>query len=362
MRLRALVLIVPLAVLAACSSGAATTDTSSTGASGSSTEASTLGPAVPAATAVAAPVAADQLPTASGAFGEKPTLTFPANDPVPSLQRVILSQGTGPVTASGDWLVTNYLGQVWGGTVFDNSYDRGATSAFQIGAGKVVPGWDTALVGVPVGSRVLLSLPPADGYGSAGNSSAGIKGTDTLVFIVDIVQAIPKTAGGQVDATPAAPLPATAPQVSGALGAAATVTIPAGLAEPTTPTVTVLATGTGAPVALGQVLVQYTAVTWDGQPAGTTWPGADPSTSGQGPQELPVAASGPFAGLVGVPLGSRVLVQVPGQTDQQTGQAQPSIAAVVDLLLQTTVTPAATASGAAAAPTDGSAAPTSPTG
>ena len=43
------------------------------------------------------------------------------------------------------------------------------------------------LVGVPVGSRVMLSLPPADGYGSAGNESAGIKGTDTLVFVVDIV-------------------------------------------------------------------------------------------------------------------------------------------------------------------------------
>jgi len=132
MRVRALALVVPLIVLAACSSGSGTTDTSGTDASGSSVEASTLGPAVPPATAVAAPVAADQLPTASGAFGEKPTLTFPANDPVPSLQRVILSEGTGPVTASGDWLITNYLGQIWGGAVFDNSYDRGTTSAFQI--------------------------------------------------------------------------------------------------------------------------------------------------------------------------------------------------------------------------------------
>ena len=302
--------------------------------SGSSSVAPTLGPAVPAATAVAAPVPADQLPTASGAFGEKPTLTFPAGNPVPSLQRVILSEGTGPVTEAGQWLITNYLGQIWGGAVFDNSYDRGATSAFQIGAGKVVPGWDTALVGVPVGSRVMLSLPPADGYGSKGNESAGIKGTDTLVFVVDIVSAVAANAGGQTDATPQ-PAPANAPVVTGDLGVAATVTIPAGLAEPTAPVVTVLATGTGAPVALGNVLVQYTAVTWAGQPAGATWPGTDPTTSGTGPQELPVATAGPFAGLVGVPLGSRVLVQVPGQTDQTTGQPSPAIAAVVDLLLQT---------------------------
>jgi len=362
MRVRALALVVPLIVLAACSSGSGTTDTSGTDASGSSVEASTLGPAVPPATAVAAPVAADQLPTASGAFGEKPTLTFPANDPVPSLQRVVLSEGTGPVTASGDWLITNYLGQIWGGTVFDNSYDRGATSAFQIGVGKVVPGWDTALVGVPVGSRVMLSLPPADGYGSGGNSSAGIAGTDTLVFIVDIVQAITPTTGGQTDATPQTP-PANSPEVAGALGAAATVTIPSGLAEPTAPSVAVLATGTGAPVQLGQVLVQYTAVTWTGESAGTTWPGGDPSSGGTGPQELPVATGGPFAGLVGVPLGSRVLVQIPGQTDPQSGQTQPAIAAVVDLLIQTTVTPATTSGSDSAAPTasDGSAPPASDT-
>ncbi len=347
MRMRALLVAVPLVVLAACSSGG---DTTPTGASTSGSTAATLGPAVPPATAVASPVPASQLPTASGKFGEKPTLTFPDGNPVPSLQRVILSKGTGPDTVAGDWLVTNYLGQVWGGEVFDNSYDRGSTSVFQIGKQKVVPGWDTALVGVPVGSRVMLSLPPADGYGSAGNESAGIKGTDTLVFVVDIVDAIAADAGGQKDAKPAPALPKDAPQVSGPLGSQATVKIPSGAPEPTAPSVTVIATGTGESVQLGQVLVQYTAVTWAGESAGTTWPGTDPTKSGDGPQELPVATGGPFAGLVGVPIGSRVLVQVPGQTDPQSGQAQPAIAAVVDILLQTTVTPATPSPSGSAAP------------
>ena len=363
MRLRALLLAVPLAVLVACTSSNTSTptdETGGTGASGSSSAAPTPGPSVPAATAVAAPVAADLLPTASGTFGEKPTLTFPATSPVPSLQRVILSEGTGPLTVAGDWLITNYLGQVWGGEVFDNSYDRGTTTAFQIGVGAVVPGWDTALVGVPVGSRVMLSLPPADGYGSAGNSSAGITGTDTLVFIVDIVQAVGKDAGGQTDAVPQAP-PAGGPVVDGALGAAPTVTIPAGTVEPTTPTVTVLAQGTGAPIQLGQVLVQYTAVTWIGESAGSTWPAIDPTTGqgGQGPQELPVATGGPFEGMVGVPLGSRVLVQVPSQTDPSSGQTQPAIAAVVDVLVQTAVTPATDTSGSPSADPSASTAPTS---
>ncbi len=355
MRIRALLLAVPLVVLGACSSGTDATPTGDATASGS--VAPTLGPAVPPATAVAAAVPAAQLPTASGSFGDKPTLTFPQGNPVPSLQRVILKEGTGPKTVAGDWLVTNYLGQVWGGEVFDNSYDRGTTSVFQIGKQKVVPGWDTALVGVPVGSRVLLSLPPADGYGAAGNESAGIKGTDTLVFVIDIVDAIAANAGGQKDATPAPALPKTGPQVSGALGAKASVKIPSGAPEPTAPTVTVIATGTGAPIQLGQVLVQYTAVTWAGESAGTTWPGDDPANSGEGPQELPVATGGPFAGLVGVPIGSRVLVQVPGQTDPQSGQAQPAIAAVVDVLLQTTVTPDPAGASGASGPS--SAAPSS---
>ncbi|HET9970969.1 MAG TPA: FKBP-type peptidyl-prolyl cis-trans isomerase, partial [Streptosporangiaceae bacterium] len=40
-----------------------------------------------------------------------------------------------------------------------------------------------------VGSRVLLSIPPAQGYGTAGASQVGIKGTDSLVFVVDILDA-----------------------------------------------------------------------------------------------------------------------------------------------------------------------------
>ena len=58
-----------------------------------------------------------------------------------------------------------------------------------IGAGQVIKGWDTGLVGQTVGSRVLLVVPPADGYGSAGSAQAGINGTDTLVFVVDILAA-----------------------------------------------------------------------------------------------------------------------------------------------------------------------------
>lgn len=334
MRLRVLA---PLAavvlLLGACSSGGSGSETSASPTSAGPT----LGPTVPPASAVAEPVAAELLPTATGGIGEKPTLTFPDSGPPPSLQRQILVEGTGPLTTASDWLITNYLGQVWGGEVFDNSYDRGSTSAFQIGVGAVVSGWDVGLVGVPVGSRVLLSLPPADGYGSAGNDGAGIGGTDTIVFVVDIIDAVGPDSGGQTDAVPAPP-PSDGPQATGELGQAPEVTVPAGTPEPTAPVVTVLATGTGEPVHNGQILVQFKAVTWTGESAGSTWP-SDPTAAagggGTGPQQLPVTANGPFAGLVDVPLGSRVLVQVPPQQNPQTGQQSPAIAAVLDLLAQT---------------------------
>ena len=283
-------------------------------------------------------MAKSELPTASGKFGTKPALTFPKSSPPPSLQRQILSEGTGPLTVKGDYLITNYLGQIWGGKVFDNSYDRKATSTFQIGNGKVVPGWDVALVGVKVGSRVLLSLPPSDGYGSAGSSSAGIKGTDTIVFVVDIVSRIAADTTGQTNAV-LVPQAKGVPQVTGALGKEPKITVPKGVTEPTTNAVYIIARGTGAKVKAGSVLAQLVVTDWAQSQTQSTWPKtgagaakADPSTTGL--QQITVDATGSLKGLIGIPLGSRVLVHVAPSTDQSTGQAQAGALAVLDLVAQ----------------------------
>jgi peptidylprolyl isomerase len=127
------------------------------------------------------------LPTASGAFGDKPAITFPEGGAPSGLQVQVLEEGTGPVVEAGRTIVVNYLGQTWGGHVFDNSYDRGAPIDFPIGVGAVIGGWDKGLVGKNVGSRVLLSIPPEHGYGMRGVPQAGIGGGDTLVFVVDVV-------------------------------------------------------------------------------------------------------------------------------------------------------------------------------
>ena len=110
--------------------------------------------------------------------------------PGDSLQSAYLIEGEGEEVQKGQTIVVNYLGQVYGGKKpFDESYSGGQPATFAIGVGQVVPGWDKTLVGATVGSRMILAIPPADGYGDAGQPDAGIKGTDTLYFVVDILAA-----------------------------------------------------------------------------------------------------------------------------------------------------------------------------
>ena len=131
------------------------------------------------------------LPKVVAEPGKKPAITVPAGAAAPAqLTTKTLIQGTGPAVKSGQQLIAQYVGVVWAtGKQFDSSWDRGSTAAFPIGTGQVIPGWDKTLVGVNVGSRVLLVIPPADGYGASGQPAAGIKGTDTLVFVVDVLGA-----------------------------------------------------------------------------------------------------------------------------------------------------------------------------
>jgi peptidylprolyl isomerase len=110
-------------------------------------------------------------------------------EPSKRLRIAPLVQGDGATVKKGQTIVVDYLGEVYGGTApFDESFSK-TPASFQIGVGAVVKGWDQALVGRAVGSRVLLAIPPDLGYGDKGNKDAGIKGTDTLYFVVDILAA-----------------------------------------------------------------------------------------------------------------------------------------------------------------------------
>jgi FKBP-type peptidyl-prolyl cis-trans isomerase len=134
------------------------------------------------------------LPTVSTpAAGQAPTVKIPTTTPPTSLVVKTLIKGSGPPVAKGQYVVTQYVGLNWRTrAVFDSSWSRATPLGFQIDATpeQIIPGWDMGLVGVPVGSRVMLVIPPKDGYGSQGASQAGIKGTDTLVFVVDVLDAV----------------------------------------------------------------------------------------------------------------------------------------------------------------------------
>ncbi|WP_222432079.1 FKBP-type peptidyl-prolyl cis-trans isomerase [Leekyejoonella antrihumi] len=138
------------------------------------------------------------LPTVSVPNGEgkAASITIPKGKKAPtSLIAQDLITGNGRKVTKGDTITVSYTGVIWKtGKVFDSTAKEGGKPAtFAIGVGQVIPGWDTGLVGKTVGSRVLLVIPPKEGYGKNTPSGGPIQTTDTLVFSVDIL-AIGETA------------------------------------------------------------------------------------------------------------------------------------------------------------------------
>jgi FKBP-type peptidyl-prolyl cis-trans isomerase len=137
------------------------------------------------------------LPTVTAHAGGAPTITVPASTPPSGLVTKTLIKGSGPALTKGDFVVAQYTGYIWRTkSVFSSSWSSGSPFGFVIGASpaQVITGWDTGLASATVGSRVMLVIPPKDGYGSSGYSSSNIKGTDTLVFVVDIIDAFKPSA------------------------------------------------------------------------------------------------------------------------------------------------------------------------
>jgi FKBP-type peptidyl-prolyl cis-trans isomerase len=137
------------------------------------------------------------LPTVTAHTGSAPTITVPSAKPPTALVAKTLIKGSGPALVKGEYVVAQYTGYIWRTPKkpFDTSWPQagqaGSPFGFVMDASpeQVIPGWDTGLAGQTVGSRVMLVIPPKDGYGSTGASQVGITGTDTLVFVVDIIDA-----------------------------------------------------------------------------------------------------------------------------------------------------------------------------
>jgi FKBP-type peptidyl-prolyl cis-trans isomerase len=132
-----------------------------------------------------------RLPAVSAQPGLMPTVTIPKTAPPAGLKVLTLIKGAGPAVRAGQVLVVKYVGVIWRSKqIFDENWPSAARPnavPAVLTLGQEIAGWNTGLVGVPVGSRVMLVIPPAEGYGKKGNPQAGIQGTDTLVFVVDVL-------------------------------------------------------------------------------------------------------------------------------------------------------------------------------
>ena len=94
--------------------------------------------------------------------------------------------GKGAEAKNGDVLVVNYEGTLEDGTKFDSSYDRKQPFEFTLGAGQVIPGWDLGILGMKVGGKRNLTVPPELGYGSRVNGP--IPPNSTLKFTVELLE------------------------------------------------------------------------------------------------------------------------------------------------------------------------------
>jgi FKBP-type peptidyl-prolyl cis-trans isomerase len=136
------------------------------------------------------------LPTVTAHANAAPTITIPSSSAPSSLVTKTLIKGSGPALTKGEFVIAQYTGYIWRTKkVFSSSWSSGSPFGFVIGASpaQVITGWDTGLASATVGSRVMLVIPPKDGYGTSGYSASGITGTDTLVFVVDIIDAFKPT-------------------------------------------------------------------------------------------------------------------------------------------------------------------------
>ena len=129
----------------------------------------------------------------AGAFGHTPVVTIPKLNANNKLTVKTVIQGTGTTVTKTDAMAANFVLYFWDGkssTLKANTFTQNPT----VIGGTMLPGLETALIGQKVGSRILAVIPPADGYGTSGNSQLGITGSTTLVFVIDVIKSYADTA------------------------------------------------------------------------------------------------------------------------------------------------------------------------
>lgn len=125
-----------------------------------------------------------------GKFGSEPELVAPGGAPPKKLETKDLIAGSGAAANAGAEISVQYSGANFKtGEEFDSSWSRNAEPfTFTLGSGEVIAGWDQGIVGMKVGGRRELIIPPELAYGAEGRPPV-IPPNETLVFIVDLLKA-----------------------------------------------------------------------------------------------------------------------------------------------------------------------------
>ncbi len=118
-----------------------------------------------------------------------PRATAPA-----TLEKTELGAGSGAAIQRGQVAVVHYTGWLYSGGAtdnkgrkFDSSLDRGEPFKFPLGGGQVIRGWDEGVVGMQIGGKRRLVIPPDMGYGAAGAGGGLIPGGATLIFDIELL-------------------------------------------------------------------------------------------------------------------------------------------------------------------------------
>ena len=103
------------------------------------------------------------------------------------LEYIEVEAGSGPQAEAGKTVSVHYTGKFPDGKVFDSSVPRGEPITFQLGAGRVIKGWDEGVATMKVGGKRTLRIPPELGYGARGAGGV-IPPNATLLFEVELLR------------------------------------------------------------------------------------------------------------------------------------------------------------------------------
>lgn len=267
-----------------------------------------------------------------GEFGTQPEVSFPTPLSGTGVETQVVIQGDGGEIVGGQRVSLHFIGfNAATGDEIQGSEFGSENFISQDLIEGATPDFCKGLTGVQVGSRVAILLDAASAHNSVGIPSLGIAEDHGVIFIFDVVNAYLPRANG-ADQAPESGMPTVIKAPSGQPG----LQIPASDA-PTEFRRSVLVEGGGEPIEIGDTIVlHYSGWTWDGELFDSSWDSGAPAT-------FPITYEGLIEGFVmgleGVTVGSQVIAVIPpelgyGDSAQGSIPAGSTLIFVIDVLGQ----------------------------